>query len=128
MPVYALFGAAFFGAGAMNMVFSMYIAGIILAVATGFMLKNTLFKGEASHFVMELPAYHAPRFKNVMAYSWSRLSVFMLRTKTVIVAVAILATLNSLGTDGTFGNEDSKKIGSHPDRPNHNTGLRAHGR
>jgi ferrous iron transport protein B len=107
LPVYALFGAAFFGAGASNMVFSIYLVGILLAVLTGLLLKNTLFKGEASHFVMELPPYHAPRFKNIMAYTWSRLKVFMFRTKVIIIVVTILAFLNSFGTDGTFGNEDS---------------------
>jgi ferrous iron transport protein B len=107
LPVYALFGAAFFGAGASNMVFSIYLAGILLAILTGLLLKNTLFKGEASHFVMELPPYHAPRLKNIMAYTWSRLKVFMFRTKVIIIVVAILAFLNSMGTDGSFGNEDS---------------------
>lgn len=107
LPVYALFGAAFFGAGASNMVFSIYLVGILLAVITGLLLKNTLFKGEASHFVMELPPYHAPRFKNIMAYTWSRLETFVFRTKVIIVVVAILAFLNSFGVDGSFGNEDS---------------------
>jgi ferrous iron transport protein B len=107
LPVYALFGAAFFGAGAGNMVFSLYLAGIVLAILTGLLLKKTLFQGEASHFVMELPPYHAPRLKNIMAYTWSRLRIFMFRTKVIVVMVAILAFLNSVGIDGTFGNEDS---------------------
>lgn len=107
LPVYALFGAAFFGAGAGNMIFSIYLAGIILAILTGLLLKNTLFKGEASHFVMELPPYHAPRFKNIMSYTWSRLKIFMFRTKVIVVAVAILAFFNSWGVDGSLGNEDS---------------------
>ncbi len=107
LPVYALFGAAFFGAGAGNMVFSIYLIGIILAILTGLLLKHTLFKGEASHFVMELPPYHAPRFGNIMAYTWNRLKIFMFRTKVIIIVVALLSFLNSMGTDGSFGNEDS---------------------
>ncbi|MGE5597816.1 MAG: Fe(2+) transporter permease subunit FeoB [Bacteroidota bacterium] len=109
LPVYALFGAAFFGAGASLMVFSLYLAGILLAVLTGLLLKKTLFAGEASHFVMELPPYHTPRLKNILSYTWSRLRVFMFRTKTIIAVVTILAFLNSLGTDGSFGNEDSPR-------------------
>jgi ferrous iron transport protein B len=107
LPVYALFGAAFFGAGAGNMVFSIYMVGIILAIFTGLLLKKTLFKGEASHFVMELPPYHAPRLRNIFAYTWSRLRIFMFRTKIIIIMVAILSFLNSVGMDGSFGNEDS---------------------
>ncbi len=107
LPVYALFGAAFFGAGSGNMVFSLYLVGMVLAVLTGLMLKKTLFRGEPAHFVMELPPYHAPKFGNIMSYTWSRLKVFLFRTKVIIVVVAILAFLNSFGIDGTFGNEDS---------------------
>jgi ferrous iron transport protein B len=107
LPVYALFGAAFFGAGAGNMVFSIYLAGIGLAILTGLLLKKTLFKGEASHFVMELPSYHAPRLHNILAYTWSRLKIFMFRTKIIVIMVAILSFLNSVGMDGSFGNEDS---------------------
>jgi ferrous iron transport protein B len=56
---------------------------------------------------MELPPYHAPRFANIISYTWSRLRIFMFRTKVIVVVVAILAFLNSMGTDGSFGNEDS---------------------
>jgi ferrous iron transport protein B len=108
LPVYALFAAAFFPNAAGSIVFSIYIVGIVLAVLTGLLMKSTLFKGEASPFVMELPPYHAPRFRHIMIHTWNRLKIFMRRAGIVIVlVVAILSFLNSLGTDGTFGNEDS---------------------
>lgn len=107
LPVYALFGAAFFGSGAGNMVFSLYLVGIILAILTGLLLKHTLFKGEAAHFIMELPPYHAPKMKNILTYTWHRLKLFMLRAgKVIVVVVLVLSFLNSVGTDGSFGNED----------------------
>jgi ferrous iron transport protein B len=109
LPVYALFGAAFFGAAAGTMVFSLYIVGILVAIATGLILKRTLFRGEASYFVMELPAYHRPVVGNVLQYSWRRLTAFMTRAKYIVPIVTVLAVLNSLGTDGSFGNEDSPK-------------------
>lgn len=108
LPVYALFAAAFFPAAAGNVVFSIYLVGIVLAILTGLLLKNTLFRGEASPFIMELPPYHAPRFRHIMAHTWNRLKIFMRRTGLVIViVVAVLGFLNSLGGDGSFGNEDS---------------------
>ncbi len=108
LPVYALFGAAFFPAAAGNIVFSLYLAGIVLAILTGLLMKNTLFKGEAAHFIMELPPYHAPRFKHIMIHTWNRLKVFMLRAGLVIViVVTVLSFFNSLGVDGSFGNEDT---------------------
>ncbi len=108
LPVYALFAAAFFPAAAGSVVFSIYLAGIILAVLTGLLLKNTLFRGEASPFIMELPPYHAPRLRHIMMHTWNRLKIFMRRAGVVIViVVTVLGFLNSLGVDGSFGNEDS---------------------
>lgn len=110
LPVYALFAVVFFPHSAGLMVFSIYIAGIVLAILTGLLMKNTLFKGEASYFVMELPIYNPPRIKHIMLHTWERLKLFMFRAgKVVITAVAILSFLNSLGTDGSFGNEDGEK-------------------
>lgn len=107
LPVYALFGAAFFGAAAGAMTFSLYIAGIVVAILTGLMLRHTLFRGETSHFIMELPSYHAPRMRTIALFSWKRLALFMTRAKYIVPIVAILAVLNSVGTDGTMGNEDT---------------------
>ncbi len=109
LPVYALFGAAFFGSRASLMIFSIYLTGFFLAILTGQILKRTLFRGEVSHFVMELPPYHIPQFKTIMSRTWDRLRVFIFRAgKVIVVAVLILSFFNSLGVDGSFGNEDSK--------------------
>ncbi|MBN1500816.1 MAG: Fe(2+) transporter permease subunit FeoB [Spirochaetes bacterium] len=108
LPVYALFTAAFFPKSGGFIVFSIYLTGIILAVATGFLLKNTLFKGEASYFIMELPPYHVPRPKHIFLHTWERLKSFIWRAgKVIIIVVSALSLLNSLGTDGSFNNEDS---------------------
>lgn len=109
LPVYALFAAALFPAFAGTVVFGLYVAGLVLAILTGLLLKNTIFKGEYSHFVMELPPYHAPRMGMILRTSWYRLLTFVKRAGlTIMVVVTILAVLNSLGTDGSFGNEDSE--------------------
>lgn len=109
LPVYALFAAALFSGNAGLVVFGLYLLGLILAIATGLLLKHTLFQGEYSHFVMELPPYHFPRLRAVLALSWRRLRVFVVRAGvTITVVVTILALANSIGTDGSFGNEDSE--------------------
>jgi ferrous iron transport protein B len=110
LPVYALFAAAFFPVGGQNLVFGLYLIGIAVAVATGLVLKRTLLQGEASPFVMELPAYHLPAPGNVLLRTWDRLKAFILRAGRVIVGVVvIIAFLNSWGSDGSFGNQDSEK-------------------
>ncbi len=108
LPVYALFAAALFPGRSGLVVFSLYVIGMILAMLTGLLLKFTLFGGEYSHFVMELPTYHLPRIPVILRSAGRRLRVFVFRAgATITVVVTILAVLNSVGTDGTFGNEDT---------------------
>jgi len=109
LPVYALFAAAFFPGRSGLVVFSLYFAGIILAILTGVLLKHTLFGSEYSHFVMELPTYHIPRLGATLRSAWQRLRVFVVRAGvTIVTVVTILGVLNSLGTDGSFGRQDTE--------------------
>jgi ferrous iron transport protein B len=109
LPVYALFAAAFFPRAGQNVVFLLYLIGMAMAVITGLIMKHTLLKGEAAPFVMELPSYHLPTFKGVMLRTWERLKSFILRAgKVIVVMVMVLSLLNSIGTDGSIGNEDSQ--------------------
>ncbi len=110
LPVYALFAAAFFPVGGQNLVFLLYLIGICFAVFTGFVLKTTTLKGEVSPFVMELPPYHMPTIKGVVMRAWDRLKAFIFRAgKIIIMVVIVLSVLNSMGTDGTFGNNNTGK-------------------
>ncbi|MGB0128850.1 MAG: Fe(2+) transporter permease subunit FeoB [Rhodocyclaceae bacterium] len=110
LPVYVLFAAAFFPSGAQNVVFGLYLIGIAVAVLTGLILKHSLLKGEATPFIMELPPYHLPTVKGVLIHTWDRLKSFMFRAGRVIVPmVLVLNFFNAVGTDGSFGNEDSDK-------------------
>ncbi len=109
LPVYALFAAAFFPRSGGTLVFGLYITGILLAIMTGLILKSTVLKGEISHFIMELPPYHMPTVRGVLYHAYSRLKSFMFRAGRVLIPIfVILAFLNSMGTDGSFGNEDSQ--------------------
>ncbi len=109
LPVYALFAAAFFQTGGQNVVFLLYLIGILFAVLTGLLLKNTLLRGHTSPFVMELPPYHIPTIRGLLRQTWDRVKAFMLKAGKLIVAVVfVLSILNSLGTDGTFGNDDTE--------------------
>jgi ferrous iron transport protein B len=110
LPVYVLFGAAFFPHGAQNVVFALYLIGMIAAVATGLALKNTLLQGQSAPYIMELPRYHMPTLRGLMIHTWDRLKSFIVRAGRVIVPmVLVLNVLNSIGTDGSFGNEDSDR-------------------
>jgi ferrous iron transport protein B len=110
LPVYALFAAAFFPVGGQNLVFGLYLLGIVVAVLTGLIMRHTLFKGEATPFIMELPTYHMPTLRGVTLKTWDRLKTFIFNAGKVIVPmVLVLNFLNALGTDGSFGAENSQK-------------------
>lgn len=109
LPVYALFAAAFFPVGGQNVVFGLYLIGILAAVFTGLVLKKTLLRGQTSTFIMELPPYHLPRLRGVLIRTWERLQAFIAKgAKVIILMVMVLGLLNSVGVDGSFGNQDSK--------------------
>ena len=110
LPVYALFAAAFFPVGGQNIVFGLYLLGIAVAVLTGLIMRHTLFKGETSPFIMELPAYHMPTLRGVFTRTWDRLKSFLINAGRIIVPmVLVLNFLNALGTDGSFGQENSNQ-------------------
>ncbi|NBC31343.1 MAG: Fe(2+) transporter permease subunit FeoB, partial [Alphaproteobacteria bacterium] len=109
LPVYALFAAAFFPTNGQNLVFALYLIGILVAVITGYVLRATILSGSTSPLVMELPPYHLPTARNVLLRTWDRLKAFIFRAGRVIVPmVMVLSVLNAVGTDGSFGNEDSE--------------------
>jgi len=110
LPVYALFGAAFFPYDSGLVVFSLYLVGIVMAIFSGFLLKKTIFKGDPSHLVMELPVYNPPRLKHIFFHTTMRLKQFITKAgKIIIIAVFILSFLNSVSLDGSFGNENKEK-------------------
>ncbi len=110
LPVYALFAVVFFPGTGQNVVFSLYLVGILVAIFTGLIMKNTLLWGRTAPFVMELPRYHVPNLQSILLNTWDRLKSFIVKAgKTIVMMVMILGVLNSVGTDGTFGNENTEK-------------------
>ncbi len=109
LPVYALFAAAFFTTGGHDVVFALYLIGILAAVITGLILKKTLLRGSNATFILELPAWHRPRMRTVWPQTWVRLKGFILGAGKIIVPiVVVLNLLNALGTDGSFNNADTE--------------------
>jgi len=110
LPVYALFAAAFFPTNGQNLVFALYLIGIIVAILTGLVMKKTLLSGNSSGFMMELPPYHSPTIKGITLRTWDRVRLFIKEAgQVIIVMVLALNILNAIGTDGSLGNEDSDK-------------------
>jgi len=110
LPVYALFAAAFFPESGQNLVFLLYLIGIAAAIFTGFLLKKTVLSGTSSLNIMELPPYELPKISTISKRVWQRTYGFVTGAgKTIVIVVCILNFLNSIGTDGSFGHQDSEK-------------------
>lgn len=110
LPVYVLFAAAFFPRNGQNLVFALYLLGILAAVVTGLVLKKTLLRGETSPFIMELPPYHLPTLKGILIHTWNRLKGFIVKAGRIIIPmVLVLNFLNAVGPDGSFGNQSTGK-------------------
>ncbi len=90
LPIYILFAGTFFGSQAGNIIFSVYIIGIVMAVAFAKILRMTRFKGESEPFVMELPVYRMPTFKGILMHMWERTWQYIKKAGTVILAVSVI--------------------------------------
>lgn len=103
LAIYAIFVATFFPVGGHNVVFSLYLIGILMAVLTGMLLQKTVFKGTASPLLLELPAYHKPSLKRLLKETSTRLRYFIVRAGRLILPVCVLlGGLNAL----TVGRDD----------------------
>ncbi len=93
LPIYGFFTAAFFpGHGGLVMTL-LYFAGIAVAILTALIAKNSIFRGEAVPFVMELPNYRLPGAKNVGLLLWEKAKDFLMRAFTVIFVATIIIWL-----------------------------------
>jgi ferrous iron transport protein B len=90
LPVYILFAGAFFPAAAGNVIFSIYIIGVLMAVIMAKVLRATRFKGMSDPFVMELPPYRIPTLKGILIHTWERTWMYVKKAGTVILAISVL--------------------------------------
>lgn len=90
LPIYAFFTAAFFPKYGGLVMVAMYFLGIAVGVLVALLFKNTLFKGEAVPFVMELPNYRMPGAKNVARLLWEKAEDFLKKAFTVIFIATIV--------------------------------------
>ncbi|APQ74173.1 ferrous iron transporter B [Clostridium botulinum] len=95
LPVYALFASVFFSGHETSIVFSLYILGILLAFIIGLLFKNTLFKKDEEPFIIELPEYKMPEFKNLMLHTWDKGKGFLKKAGTIIFSISVIVWLLS---------------------------------
>lgn len=91
LPVYIIFGLAFFPERADLVIFGLYLTGILMAAVVGVLLSRLLFSGETlSILMLELPGYRLPAAKTVFSYAWSQSREFIRKAGTLIVSFSVL--------------------------------------
>ena len=90
LPIYGFFVAAFFPKASWLIITGLYLLGIIVGILVAFLFKNTLFKGEAVPFVMELPNYRLPSPRNVLQLLWEKARDFLRRAFSVILIATLV--------------------------------------
>lgn len=94
LPVYVLIATIFFPAYAGQVIFGLYLAGIVTAVGVGALLRRTLFRSESpAPFVLELPPYRLPTLRNIWRQMWERTASFIRKAGTIILATGIVVWL-----------------------------------
>ena len=100
--------AMYFGKGNADIItYSMYLLGIVVALLSLLFMRNTTMRGEASPFIMELPIYHMPGFKNLMLHLWDKAKHFIEKAFTIIFASTIVIWfLSNFGWDWKYVGEE----------------------
>ena len=101
LPIMALFAAMFFPEQAANVVFAMYVIGVIMAIAMAKLLSRTTFKDEPSTFLLELPPYRMPAMKSVLIETWDKGKGYLIKAGTIIFAMSVVIWfLSNYNMDG----------------------------
>ena len=90
LPIYAFFVSAFFRKGGWMVMTGLYLLGILVGIVVALLFKNTLFRGEAVPFVMELPNYRLPGLRSVLQLLWEKAKDFLQRAFSVILIATIV--------------------------------------
>lgn len=96
LPVYILIIGAFFSTGiAGNLLFAIYIFGVIIALLSAKLFKVVIFKGKSEPFVMELPPYRLPSFKSLLYQMWHKAAMYLRKAATIILLASVIIWLGS---------------------------------
>ncbi len=80
-----------FGVGNADLItYGMYVIGIVVAIASVILMRSTTMKGEVPPFIMELPDYHSPQFRNLMLHLWDKAKHFIQKAFTIILISTII--------------------------------------
>jgi ferrous iron transport protein B len=90
LPIYILFISIFFPNHAGIALFSLYMLGIVMAIAIALLFKKTIFKADDLPFVMELPPYRMPTLRSIGKHMWSKSQQYLHKMGSIILFASII--------------------------------------
>ena len=90
LPVYILIAGAIFPAQAGNIIFLIYLTGILLSILTAILLKKTMFRSIEAPFVMELPPYRIPTIQSALRHMWNKAGQYLKKMGGIILWASVI--------------------------------------
>lgn len=95
-PVYVLIAGTFFEQSmAGNILFGIYLFGVLIALISAKLLKTVVFQGDSEPFVMELPPYRMPSVNTLFFQMWHKAALYLKKAGTIILFASVLIWLAS---------------------------------
>lgn len=95
LAIYAIFVAAFFPIGGQNVIFSLYVIGILVAALTGLALRTAVLPEKQATSLIEMPDYRWPTARVLARQVWNRLKSFLIKASGIIIVLCVL--INGIG-------------------------------
>lgn len=98
IPVYTLIISAFIPRqeilGIFNLqglvMLGLYVSSIIVGFIVAFILKRLILKDNSSNFIMELPIYHLPYYRQIFVALFEKVKIFLYRAGTIIFVISVI--------------------------------------
>ena len=101
LTIYILFAEMFFAQYAMIVAYSMYLIGIVVAIAVSAVIHLFDCKKSANYLIIELPEYKLPDARTVAIYVWEKIKDYLVKAgTTILVATLIIWVLLYFGPQG----------------------------
>lgn len=116
LPVYVLLTGAFFPRAGADVMLSIYLLGIAVAIIMAKVFRKTLLRGESSPFIMELPPYRVPTLRSVIMHMWRRAWMYLRKAGTLILGISmVIWALTRFPSSPALESEYARRIAAAPD-------------
>lgn len=90
LPIYILLIGTFFPSHSGTIMFTLYMLGIVMAIATARLMRSRMFKVDETPFVMELPPYRLPTLNATLSHMWEKCAQYLRKMGGLILVASIV--------------------------------------